>query len=73
MHAKSAAPHLDKGHRDSSSTCRQLRQAAPPKANVTTDYDFEFITPLTVIAPMFGGTIDGGYTLSGTGVMVCTR
>lgn len=43
----------------------------PGYAQVDVTYRFEFITPLSAIAGMFGVAPDGMYDLSGRGVMTC--
>jgi Flp pilus assembly protein TadG len=41
------------------------------QVEVTTTYDYSFITPVSAIAGLFGGGIDGTVTLTGKGVMSC--
>ena len=40
-------------------------------ATVTVNYDFSFVTPLSMFAGMFGATPAGVYDLTSTGVVTC--
>ena len=41
------------------------------QVTVVTTYTYTFITPLAVVAPLLGGSVDDGVTLTGKGVMTC--
>jgi Flp pilus assembly protein TadG len=40
-------------------------------ATVTTNVTFTFVTPVAVLAPLFGGHLSGSVPLTGKGVMPC--
>jgi Flp pilus assembly protein TadG len=48
---------------------------ANPNANsdatVVARYPFEFITPLSALASVFGGTVNGAFAITGRGAMSC--
>ena len=45
--------------------------SATANAVVVTNVGFTFVTPLAVLAPLFGATLGSSTTLSGKGVMPC--
>jgi Flp pilus assembly protein TadG len=44
---------------------------AASDATVIASHAFEFITPLSAFASLFGGSVDGSFAITGRGVMSC--
>jgi Flp pilus assembly protein TadG len=67
VHAASTNLH---GVTDSVTPCPAGGDAAAD-ATVTTSVTFTFVTPVAVLAPLFGGQLSGSVPLTGKGVMPC--
>lgn len=67
-----AASGVLKGVTDTVTTC-PASGASSANTTVTTSYTFTFVTPVAALAPLFGGSLSGSYTLTGKGIMPCVK